>query len=131
MFQKWRHFSWKEPFSIKLLSFSDENASILKDGSSFTPKMETIFIDRYLYNTFFVASYLCYLENEKSFLKMLFEFIFKKWPVEISRFFNESLGILRFIVKLFNFCDFVCLVALQATKAIPTFDKKKKNKGGR
>lgn len=80
---------------------------------------------------FFVASYLCYLENEKSFLKMLFEFIFKKWPVEISRFFNESLGILRFIVKLFNFCDFVCLVALQATKAIPTFDKKKKNKGGR
>lgn len=93
--------------------------------------METIFIDRYLYSTFFVASYLCYLENEKSFLKMLFEFIFKKWPVEISRFFNESLGILRFIVKLFNFCDFVFLVALQATKAIPTFDKKKKNKGGR
>lgn len=59
---------------------------------------------------------------------MHFKFLLKMWLAEIFRFFNKSLGVLRCIVKLLHFCEFVCLVGLQVTKAIPTFDKKKKNK---
>ena len=72
-------------------------------------KMETIFIDRYLYSFFFflVASYQCYLENEKSLFKMHFKFILKMWLAEIFRFFTKSLGVLRCIVKLLHFCEFV------------------------